>query len=173
MRRSDSGDSDSFGGYYYSDTSDSEINEINDIMKHNKQDNINCQNEVFEPKAGLISSYLNMPRALNINDFKSVSTFNFASFTSIPPAIPVNLTNIHMELKNIYIDPFNENPESRQIPRYPTVFDDAQGNGSGQKMFEWRTFQLPNVPEVDVSIYKKIIHEKFDITKLVSLLHKI
>lgn len=153
---------------YYSDSSsDSEP----DANKYRNNRNYNRNNnDSDEYKQGVISSYLNLPNNQKGNESGIDNPAISSKLSALPPPPKIDFQAIHMELKNIFIDPFDQNPESHQVPKYPTVFDDV--HEETPKLFEWKTFQLPNVPDVDVSQITNAIHQKFDMLRLVELMRK-
>lgn len=156
--------------YYYSpsELKDIDKNQIK-ITSSSPKDGKN-KNDNFEQKQGTISAYLNIPKDKSKDDFSTPSTLN--SISSLPDQPEIDLMEIHAELKNIYIDPYDLNPASRQVQRYPTIFDDVQNEASEMKMPDWRSFQLDIIPEYDVTKMTELIHQRFDITLLVEIMRK-
>ena len=138
-------------------------NNDNNIYSQNGQ----CVNDGNHLQSGLI----NVPPLLMSKSNESPN-LGFATFTNIrlPPLPVIDFLEIHQNLKTRIIDPFDIYPKDKtQITTNENQNISETQEGSTE-VFNWRVFQLPDVPDVDDTEILDVIHKKFDLARLVDLM---
>ena len=141
-----------------------------------KQENVkNQQNQnqnLFSINQNLISGVIEIPPLIQSKPIQS-QNFGLISSSSarLPPLPPIDFLEIHQDLKTQVIDPFDIIPKTKT-----KVIDSQSSIDSSTKsveLFDWHTFQLPDVPDIDDTQILDTIHKQFEMSRLVEMMRNL
>ena len=150
-----------------------EVEDHNDESENQNQQKNPSQNifQIENANSNLLSGIISIPPLIQSQSIQhSNFGLNLGNSFNLPPLPSIDFLEIHQDLKTQYIDPFDINPKNKQkVQHKPVSTNDSM---KSVEIFDWHTFQLPDVPEVDDTEILDSIHKRFDMQLLVELMRK-
>ena len=162
---------------YYDDESESEgVIDIGDApaneecnkesQEENENNDQNFQFGIY--MSNVISGFIQMPPLIKTSSIFP-RNISHASNVQLPPLPEIDYSEIHQDLRSKYINPFDFTIKN-------SVFYNQNENNSPQKSkgeFNWRNFQISDIPDIDDTSILETIHKKFDMAKLFEQMRKV
>ena len=151
-----------------------ENSETEDESQEEQESDKNQQNQnknLFSINQNLISGFIAIPPLIQSKPFQS-QNFGIISPASarLPPLPSIDFLEIHQDLKTQVIDPFDVMTKTKT-----KVLENQNADSTikSVELFDWHTFQLPDVPDIDDTQILDTIHKQFEMSQLVDSMRKL